>query len=300
MRKIILFLLAGTCLLQACEKEDIAKASGKDINWYSISENQTDELGKLRYKIYRESGVCIFYNDTIGSETRYNMGGEAYTHYEVLKPGYRIGGSSSSVSPITYKYTDDKDKLLAGATLLRDKVIARIDPVYLPACFMLVDDLVAAAFEKPAFKDLMAIYIGKASRISDMNEKEKEVFACDVIGVILASVIVERYPEAIALFYRKTNESVVQSKYPSLYNGSFSSMFDPWFPATPYALGFLIWQPGFYATTVSQTMDVEMFIALTYAYTEAEVVEQYGNYPVVMDKYYMMKNILADFDKSGR
>ena len=64
---------------------DRPSPSYEDNDWYEIKHDPSaDELDQLRYSIYKETDIPIFYTDTLGSEIRYDGGGNPYTYYSCL------------------------------------------------------------------------------------------------------------------------------------------------------------------------------------------------------------------------
>ena len=59
----MIFFLGG------CYHESELKQSYFDENWYVLQDSD-DPLDHQRYLIYKETGIPIFYNDTIGSQNR--------------------------------------------------------------------------------------------------------------------------------------------------------------------------------------------------------------------------------------
>lgn len=65
--------------LTACSDDDgdLSPSLG-DQNWWEIKDNPDSELDHLIYEVYKESGISIFYNDTIGREVRTDVFGNKY------------------------------------------------------------------------------------------------------------------------------------------------------------------------------------------------------------------------------
>ena len=79
-----LYVLLLSVLFSACDKEDNLTPSNLGKDWFTI-ENSEDPVDRAIYQFYEETGIPVFYNDTIGQETRVDNWGNSYTHYEILQ-----------------------------------------------------------------------------------------------------------------------------------------------------------------------------------------------------------------------
>ena len=112
-------LIAGLAIAVCwggCSKNDEGEASHIDKNWYTLTldENATP-LEREIYAIYEETGIPIFLSDTLGAQTRYDLGGNEYTYYKVFDPGYTFTVYSSQY---TYSLETDEADLEAMVDLL--------------------------------------------------------------------------------------------------------------------------------------------------------------------------------------
>ena len=64
-----LYVLLLSVLFSACDKEDNLTPSNLGKDWFTI-ENSEDPVDRAIYQFYEETGIPVFYNDTIGQETR--------------------------------------------------------------------------------------------------------------------------------------------------------------------------------------------------------------------------------------
>lgn len=96
MKKIYLLLSLAALLFGACgENDNDFTPSNGERNWLIVEDNPNDPIDHQRYLIFQETGIPIYYNDTIGSEERYSYAtGDPYTYYEVLQVFYSPGNST--------------------------------------------------------------------------------------------------------------------------------------------------------------------------------------------------------------
>ena len=110
MIKNILFGLLLACgLFMACSDDDAPSPSYAERDWWTpVYDPNADELDQLIYDIYEESGIRFFYNDTLGSEIRYD-GGEPYTYYATYRMGYSF--TSAGTTSANYYLSYDREVL---------------------------------------------------------------------------------------------------------------------------------------------------------------------------------------------
>lgn len=100
MKKIYLLLSLAALLFGACgENDNNFTPSDGERNWLIVEDTPNDPIDHQRYLIFQETGIPIYYNDTIGSEERYSYAtGDPYTYYEVLQVFYSPGNSTPQPS----------------------------------------------------------------------------------------------------------------------------------------------------------------------------------------------------------
>ena len=92
-----LYVLLLSVLFSACDKEDNLTPSNLGKDWFTI-ENSEDPVDRAIYQFYEETGIPVFYNDTIGQETRVDNWGNSYTHYEILQfSSSALGGTETPI-----------------------------------------------------------------------------------------------------------------------------------------------------------------------------------------------------------
>ena len=138
MKTKILYL-GYIVMMGGCYHESELKQSYFDENWYVLQDSD-DPLDHQRYLIYKETGIPIFYNDTIGSQNRgVDAFGDPVIYHEVLHPDYTI---TSMFRVSTYELSDQREDLLIGVRFIQDRIIPElISPLMYPRCFLLVNKL---------------------------------------------------------------------------------------------------------------------------------------------------------------
>lgn len=307
---LFLFFLAG------CQKEGDLNSSGGDADLFAI-QYKTGRFNELAYQIYQETGMPIFVNDTVAKvEQGVDAYGNPRYHYEIFAVGYGI----TLYLPTSIALSTDTNAMVEAAGIIREKVIPNLPrhSEYRPYAILLVDTLSTPTYGwsstsgrlpnyRPdyAYKSMFGITVGKLADILDMSVEEKSYWAGMILGTNLVGRIMDLYEDKLEDFYAITDTTTT-----SFYGGRYflntqTGVAQPLYKVEPQELGFLDWWLTgptsnslltlIYKIAPSKELDVKMYIAAVYAYTEEEFRIKYANYHKCIDKYVAMKSILSDF-----
>lgn len=194
--KIIYLAAALGALLAACNNEDDGNPapSYTDVDWFRL-EPSDDAVDNLRYEIYKQYGVSIYYNDTIGEQLRgYTLAGEPIIHKEVLAPYYWIeyetpgGQKFTMIRNRLYFAGGDKSQARQGVEFLRDEVLVRLPENLRPVSFMMADSLVRnfsdlrAQHEYYTHLGITTTVLGRLHMIGSMAASERKLHAGRVMA----------------------------------------------------------------------------------------------------------------------
>lgn len=309
MKLKIIFWCCAAILLWNCTDDDDSHSTYTDVNWFEIKDNPNDELQHLTYLIYKESGIPIFYNDTIGSEERgIDANGNPIIYYEILNVGYQL---SSTNTNLAYGISKNTNNLKLGIELLRDKVIARLPAkVHIPS-FLLVDTLNYMDFhgyrriEADCYSGFMTTAIGRMERIHEMTEREKAVFSGEILGTVIGNYLNNKYDKQLEEFYTVSRSIRIEDPYG--YGRYDYGMYDVNLESSTgekEEFGFLIESknkigyPGYNYTTPKEIDDLISFIAAYYTWDESEFKQAYEPYEHVLAKYAWIKSFMKNtFEK---
>ncbi len=296
----ILLSLVVILTMAQCSDEEAPEASNLDINWYELQDS-SDPLDHLRYSVYQSSGVPIYYNDTIGSQNRgKDAFGNDIIYYEIIDCSYSIT-SSTIITWITLPKI--KDDVYEAVEMIRDDVLPNIPTSIRPRSYLVVDSLVRKGdassynYQTYTYKAMMTTVVGELYKWSTIDKKG---LAARVIAEEVASYLVNKSTLDVTGFY---GVSMVNGN--SLYNQDVKTTstdypFKPW-----QEYGFLSYYKGasYKANTnykcISQSTDV--FDYLTECYyskltdrSDAEFDAAYAAYPLIIQKYHLMNDILDE------
>lgn len=312
-KNILTYSLVLCCFaysLSSCKKEDALEPSYLDKDWYTL-EDSDDPIDHLRYEIYAEFGVPVFYNDTIGS--RYEgigIDGLDIIYYEVLDPNYTLGTYNDTA---TGSYSDNDEEIETGLKFVRDYVFPRLDTYLYPRCFLLADTIMVSRstssylHEENVYRGMMVTLIGMIDRISAMSEDEKYALASSVLADQWATLLMSEHYSSLDFFFNVSSEEVDSDGsvyYSESREGYTSSYYLTWKAIEEY--GFIEANPDgeFIEDTDSNTNaryltpdmrgDLVDYLFALINEKESDFLEKYADYEYVLRKYELLKGVLED------
>lgn len=298
--KIYLFAFAICAMATSCRKEEETVFPDYDKNWLVVEDDPSDAAIHANYLFYKETGIPVYINDTIGSQQRKDVFGHEYTYYEVLSMNYSLGGVQSGAPPVVQSFTFcSKADVPAALAFLREEIMPMVPAgVHIPS-ILLVDTLNSNAFGKYAFKGFNTIVIGAVPKIPGMNEADRARYRGAILRAFLTNAVLNaKYNQILEKFYNASRKFVTSRDAYGVYQFQLSSLvtgLPPGVTATPQAIGFLGLDPrNPYYTPISTWMDVCMFLEAALGNTEEQFKQLYGTQDNIMIKYGYIKQILAD------
>ncbi len=89
MKKVFLYILSSLFILVSCQKEDPITDLMEFDNLFEIIDDAGDPVQHRVYQIYKEYGVPVFFNDTVGQKFLMNdVAGQPIFHYEKIDLGW--------------------------------------------------------------------------------------------------------------------------------------------------------------------------------------------------------------------
>ncbi|WP_036876965.1 hypothetical protein [Xylanibacter oryzae] len=300
--KNILLLGIAVLSLSACQKEETMDFPDYDKNWYVVDDNPSDSVSHAIYLFYKDFGIPVFTNDTIGSQQRVDVFNKEYTHYETLTLSYSMGGmASASSSPVVDNFTyANRANVPAFLRYIRQEIMPALPKAIHIQSLFLVDQMTSFSFGSYAFKGLNTLVISNVSRLSTMDESEKKKMKGAILRSALTDYILNQdaYSSLLAKFYQISRSlSPTQDIY-HMYKWSLNQYVtgaDPndWNHPTVQEVGFLDTDPqNTYYTPTSTWMDVNMYVEAALTYNQDEFTQLYGTYPYIMQKYTIIQNII--------
>ncbi len=298
MKYQLIYGLFICCALFACADDDAPSPSYGDKDWYEIKNDpNADKLDQLRYTIYKNTNIPIFYNDTLGSEIRYDGGGNPYTYYSVFKIGYIFTSSGSNTK---YQLSKDRDAILCMTELLRDYTIPLLAERFRPRGFLIVDTLSSAVNAETGirprlsgYKDLEMTIAGLKPAedmglpfVTEMTADEKEMYGYTIAFLELYAYLSREFASRIEYFAELSRNTGIN------YNVSIGKNQ----ALDPEDYGFFRFAE---ITTTRVKMptivgDMNEYISRIHFRTAEEIQEEIKGHPVMIEKYGVILEILKD------
>ncbi|MCX2494651.1 hypothetical protein OQX63_14285 [Pedobacter sp. PF22-3] len=301
--KNILFVIAACFLftLLSCRKEPFTKFPDYDKNWLAMEDNPNDATIHANFQFYKETGIPVFVNDTIGSQQRVNVFGKAYTYYEVLSLSYSLGGIQSGPPPVVQSFTYcNKADVPTALTFLKTEIIPLITgKIHVPS-ILLVENMNTNAFGTYAYKGFNTIVVAQISKIPTMSAATKANYKAAILRSMLTNTVLDnKYASTLDKFYTVSKKFVTGRDAYGLSTYFLTSNYIVGLPAgTPLtfqAIGFL--GPDTIITSISPNstwLDVSMYIEAAMANTDDQFKQKYAAYPNILLKYGYIRQILTD------
>ncbi len=327
-KKGLLYTVLGMLAFAACNKDDeeIDTPSGKDRDFFAI-EDKPGEFNQLVYRIYKDTGIPIFVNDTIGEEVyAYDAAGNPIMRVEKLDFLYQMFGDyKNEEGTVLTRLVQSADtaKMIEAAELIRDKVLP-----YIPEAgnaraksYFLVDSICHTCVEASwmgatYYPTTLPVYVAQKGVVVQMGNWEKEdkdIWCGRIIASKIATWMLAGNID-LTDWYNITLESVnpvwgvinyntfiAPSEANPLDLLADAGMFDwqvvgPIVESTVWGQTIKTQKRG----TMTQEQDVREYVARVYAYRgrENEFRTEYAAYDKVLRKFEMMLEYVELFEKT--
>ena len=311
MERYIWFILA--CFLAVgCSDENELKPSLADRDWFVIEDSE-DPIGHERFLLYEKYGIPVFVNDTIGVEERgVDYYGNPVMYYCTLDINYTVGApvTDNGLQSRKYSLLESSEDQLAGIFFLDNYLIPALPENMYFNSILLLDSLyerrmsVWAVERKDinVYQGALTLAIGQVKSIAKMTPEEQNKHK----GLILATLALKQLDEEqLSDFYMVSYDPVKKfSYYQQMVTPSPSAAMSS---AKCEVYGFLDYDSRYYAMnegkdpsqwiyyTLTRANDLEDFVLAYFQYSEKEFKELYADYPLVLEKYEIIKTLMTDF-----
>jgi len=293
----ILLLITG---ISACRKEEATVFPDYDKNWLVVEDDPNDAATHARFTFYKETGIPVYINDTIGSQQRRDLFGKDYTYYEVLSMNYSLGVEQVGAPPAVQNFTYCSKADVAGALeFLRTEIMPSLpESIHVPS-ILLLKSFRSNAFGTYAYKGFNTILIGEVPNIPTMDATTKARFKGAVLRAMISNAVIsDRYKSILERFYNASRKFGNNRDVYNLSQFQFSTYITglpAGTPITAQAIGFISMDPrNPYYTPITTWIDVNIYLDAVLGNTEEQFKQQYGSYPNIMIKYGYIREILKD------
>ncbi len=303
LRNIFVVLGMVFCFCVSCDKEDNEVEAVENMcDWFKI-EDKPGEVNHLINQVYKDYGMTIFINDTLGQEERgVDAYGEPIIHTELFDMGYYVYGTYTDGR---MRLSADSAAMIVAVNMIKDRVIPYLpEPgAYRPHSFLLVDSVFQTeqigfsyvTYEKNIYsRGIRGMVIGKLNVIKEMSPDELKWFGGEILAVKCTDWIQEVCIDELQDFYKISGDS----------NYDVASMFAP--AGSPEELGFIKWLEMVISSrnwikTPTKEQDVRDYVAAIYAYRgeKERFYELYDSYRNVIKKFDLIVPLVERFEKAN-
>ncbi|MFR5656551.1 hypothetical protein [Butyricimonas paravirosa] len=305
MKNYIWFVLICFLAIGCNSEESELSPSGADRDWFVIEDSE-DPIGHERFLLYEKYGIPVFVNDTIGQEARgMDYYGEPVIYYYVLDMNYTVGAPATDydLKSRNYSLLADAEDQLAGLDFLDNYLIPALPEDMYFNSILLLDSLyelrvsggwMVERKDLNVYRGVMTLAIGQGKKIAGMTLEEQKIHKGLILGTLALSQIDE---ERLTDFYMVSYDPVKKQTY---YGQQVNTMAPSAWLKDPdcRVYGFLDKEKhpvvDWIYTNVNKAADKEDFVMAFFQYSEQEFKETYAAYPLVLQKYEIIKGVMAE------
>lgn len=283
-----LFPLFGLLLLLgACGSEDTLKPSNADTYGFEIPESDNSAEATLRRSFQEKYGSYLLFNDTLSNG-------------ELLDLGYNITASTYAYV-YTFNYLKTMDEKQQAVDFLTSRILPHLGSKLRPFSFLLCNSITRYTQDgtnynldwQTPYPQIVSGTRGTAislSTIEGADEATTEAYAKTVLVDLLVSQVQAQATTTLEPF------TSVSSRYYGVYMDNI--------PATQeanlqlmYAAGFCgahiaMWGGVYTGVYPDQNEDIQQYVELVVNNTADEVQQKFSAYPLILQKYQTMVNLL--------
>ena len=295
MKKTIILSFLAMTVATACHKEDeLTPEEDFTISHFLPQAGDTSEEAQIRRQFYQTENSFLLFNDTIRHDLLgTGPDGKEYFKTETIDIGYSVGDNYEQSGSYSYEYLNTVAEKQAAAKFIQEELIPHLGTKDLrPFSWMAAKKVIYTAFgsdtEKTSVKGERCIAVALGDITSaDMNKKE---LSSQIMQSLLGSLI-ESKEEELENFYA-VNNSIYDTRFTNpdfteeyaweevKSKGFIKLAVNDWTGAI-----LLVWYP-------TKKQDLNAFVELALGKTEAEVNSMYAGYPVIIQKYQLMKQVI--------
>ncbi len=293
---ILMLLLGG--ISYACSGEEDLEPSNVKEDYFSVPADATDEVSVLRREFYDKWGVHLLFNDTLKHElVGVNAYGDEIWETETLGLDYSLTSISGNQTRCEYIKDFEKMKLIAQAV---GTYLSYMSPEDYPYSIFVASSMGYDYYGKWRSVSFVSNWRCMAFAIEDGNN----VLADIVIWMrteLLSKYVEELYDEDYTLFTPFRN---VTNQYRGDYIVDYVEDWDRSSMEMLYEYGFLSYEADSYDPEDcyydtfhwDQDVDRKDYCRLILEVPEeADFQALYGQYPLVVEKYHIMKGLIDKY-----
>lgn len=278
----------------ACSNEESLEPSGVNDNFFKVADDAQDAESVLRRNFYNDNGIYLLFNDTLRKElVGQNAYGEDVWKVETVDLQYNM--TSYGVYSLHFDYMTSLSDKQKAATLVKEYVLPHLSGGMRPYSILLLDGLATLdSYDElqptPCYTNMRCMAIAAGEWVN-MNAEEQEAYRREICKTLVSGKC-SSTDEAFDAFY------AISDKY---YGEYISDIFSGWDRNMEYVYecGFLdykkdSWGEIEYDYFYYESTDFTSFYNAVMDMTEEDFLALYSDYPLIMQKYYAMRNAIIE------
>jgi len=265
--------------------------------YFLPNESATDEESIMRRSFFTEEKSYLLFNDTLRHEflgVDYN--GDKQYRTERLNMGYILAGTVDGLQSFTHLLLPNIEEKRASVAFMKNYVLPDLPYVLRPYSWFLTSSTeIIDVLGMPSYpvaiagERSVAVSLGGIATLSD---NQKTVLASQIIATTVAYKVAKL--DDVAQRFYAVSQTLYGTQFPvvsyteeenkrELLQRGF--IVQNWFIEGLFLL---------YGSIPSREKDLESYVKLVFTSTDEEVNAQYAQYPVVMQKYRLLKTIFTE------
>lgn len=279
-------------LLGACSEDELTP-SGANDNKFAVPEGQDDAASRLRKEFLDKNNIHLLFNDTLSKEyIGKDAFGDDVWDVETIDLGYNLTASSSDT--YSFEYLKEEDDMKKAVELVEAQILPHVGGSMLPYSIFLVKSIQRTDsygnIEELTVQTNMRCLAIAVDEWLDMDEDEQAEQGKD----ILIELIQNKFS------YTSDEAGPFLAFCEDLYYEDIIDHIPDWDRNIEdiYELGMLDygedWDSPEWDWFVSDRNDFNAFFDAVMNRTEEDFAEEYGDYPIIMQKYRILRDIIIE------
>jgi hypothetical protein len=281
----------------SCAKEDSLKPTQIDEDYFTVSPDATDPISVLRRKFHEDHNIHLLFTDTLRHEQRgIYADGTPFWFTETIDLNYIIPVNTQEDYRLTYLETQtNREK---SVEFVETYILPHLGGSLIPYSILLLQQLYTYddyydELEQLDYCNSFRSLAVSTGEIIEMADEEKAAFCTpmfkDIIKNKLTASMLEPFYTFCEEFYGEYFEDLAkEGKLPSDMDPKNMTL------ENVRTLGFLREAYSGAKYFRSNDYDRDDYINVIFNLSESEFMEQYDNYPVIIQKYNILKQIITD------
>lgn len=292
--RLYTFILSGLLLsvLASCSGEDTPEAVRDTMtDCFAPDPEATDAESVLRRQFKQDEGSYLLFTDTLTHEyigKDYN--GDDRYKTETLDMSYTIGNTSSNQSiTYTYGYLVTQAEKEEAVAFLKEYVLPHLPSSLRPFSWFLAYSI----YNSTEYSDVTALAGQRciAIAVGDLAYADKESLASAVLSTTLGTSL-QSQESALEPFYAY-GDGLYEEYFDNPDNPYYDSELNlAWLKSYGFIAAPLTWGFELQGKYPSKAQDLSAFSELILNNTEEEIAAMYADYPVVIEKAGLLREIV--------